>query len=486
MATSGWTVAKTEPYVEKAAPQDEWAVAKTEPYQEPSNAGILESTGAGIFGGLSKQLAKTVATGASLVGAKDTAEYFDKQAEELQKWEDKHGGKSFIGEVASGVGSFVPSIAASVLSGGATAVPTIINLATQVAPGVRDTYNQQIAAGASVPTAVTHALTEGGLMLVGGRLINSAGKTVTTAANKVLPKAVQVGEGIGAQSGAAALEGAAFTGTDIAAHTAIDAAAGRTTPDQSGWDVARQIAVGAATFGAGRAAHMAGDKLMAPKTAATTTPPVTPPAGTTPPATPPAGKNTTADSLVAKGVPASVAARMAAKQNAATTTPAATPAATPAGPTAEQTMVAKWPDAMLTGTLDFQLKKASPNLAIVDAIKDELKKRAQVEPEGTENAGQTKPQPSGESASVASGAPAVEPTGGPATPARAGVVPAEPNVGVPAAGEVSAPAPVEETKSLNLSFPHQKKEPQQMALKPLKPSKQKRKDKKHQQPEQQT
>jgi hypothetical protein len=283
-------------------------------------------------------------------------------------------------------------------------------------------------------------------MLVGGRLISSAGKTITAAANKVLPKAIQVGAGIGAQTGAAALEGAGFTLADIAAHKAIDTVAGRETPEQSLGDIARQVAVGAATFGAGRAAHIGGEKLMAPK-AAVTPPPAgaTPP--TTPPATPPVGTTAAAENLIAKGVPASVAKRMVEKQNAPATTPSAT---TPAGPTTEQTMVAKWPDAMLSATLDLQQAKAKPNLALIDAIKDEVQKRAEAQPkaEGTENVGPAEPQTSGESNGVVSEPSSVEPARGPEAPAADGVVPAEPNVSVPDGGEIPAPAPIETPESI--------------------------------------
>lgn len=420
------------------------------PAAPAKEAGFFETVGANAGAGLVNAGLGAAAALTDYTGFHDTAASLDAKRKAVEEWQKEHGGETFTGKVASTVGALAPNL----ISGGAGIA---INIAGNVIPGFRDTYNAQREAGASKLEALEHAAAEAGFMLVGGKLIRSGTKVLPQSVQKavgetLLPSVANKTAGKLATAGA---EGAVFSGADIGTHAAIDALNGRQTKDRSAGEIAEDIATNALGFAALGGAHHV---LNAPKEVATTPPPTGTPAGTT--ATPPPAGAKPVDTsareaeLQAQGVSGSLAQRIAAKEAAdkakaaAVPPPVPTPDQVPAekkGPVVPQDMskLSAWPDAMLTSTLAFQEAKAAPKKPLVDAIKAELQRRAEIK--GAENVAGTEPPPSRESVSMA-GEPGVGTAAGPETPARDGMVPTEPNVGLPATGEAPKPAALEEIK----------------------------------------
>jgi Large polyvalent protein associated domain 38 len=232
------------------------AATQWRPAPPPKDAGMLETVGANLVGGLGSTLAGAGAALADYTGASDTAKYLDAKRKAIQEFQKEHGGETTTGRIVSGVGGMAPALleaAAAPFTGGASLIPLLTNLGVFAIPAFRDTYKEQVESGAPKDVAAEHALAEAGLMLVGGKLIGAGGKA--------LPKALQAGETLlpslekrtfGQLAGAGA-EGAAFTAADTAVNKAIDAANNR--ENNKPWIDPQALAESAATFGLLRGAH---------------------------------------------------------------------------------------------------------------------------------------------------------------------------------------------------------------------------------------
>jgi len=222
---------------------------------KPPEAGTLETVGANLAGGFGSTLAGAGAAAADYTGFGNTANYLDEKRKQIQEFQKEHGGETTTGRIAGGVGGMAPALvaaaAAAPLTGGSSIMALLADVGTNAAlfaiPAFRDTYNEQIKAGASPVVAAEHAAAEAGLMMVGGHLIGSGGKAVN--------KALGVGESLIPKVATAAGEGAVFTGANIGTHAAIDTANDRQTPDKSAADILKEMGESAATFGILRGVH---------------------------------------------------------------------------------------------------------------------------------------------------------------------------------------------------------------------------------------
>jgi len=204
----------------------------------PSKAGFFESAGAGLAGGLANTGLGAAAAASSLVGANETADSLDARRKAVEEWQQRHGGDTTTGKIANMVGGLAPAaleVAAAPLTGGSSLLPLVANAGLFALPAFRDTYKEQLAAGASKDVAIEHALANSGMALVGGQIVGRAGKVLGA------------GEGMIGQMGKAAVEGAAFDAASTAGNKLIDAANGRQT-DQP-WVDPKSMAENAAAFG---------------------------------------------------------------------------------------------------------------------------------------------------------------------------------------------------------------------------------------------
>lgn len=218
---------------------------------KPPEAGIPETIGANLVGGLGSTLAGAGAAAADYTGFGNAANYLDEKRKQIQEFQKEHGGETTTGRIASGVGAMAPALITAPFTGGASlaaiAADAGVNAALFAVPAFRDTFAEQIKAGASPTVAAEHAAAEAGLMMVGGHLIGTGGRAVN--------KALGVGESLIPKVATAAGEGAVFTGANIGTHAAIDTANDRQTPDKSAADILKEMGESAATFGILRGVH---------------------------------------------------------------------------------------------------------------------------------------------------------------------------------------------------------------------------------------
>jgi len=243
-------------------------------------AGILETVGANVAGGLGSQLLGAGAAATDYAGLPSAAKYLDEKRKAVEEFQQSHGGDTTLGRISSGVGGLAPAL----LMPEAGILELAANAGLFALPGFRDTYKAQTEAGASPTVAAEHAVADAGLMMVGGRLVSAGGKA--------LPKSLQAGERLAPQVAQAAGEGAVFTAGNSAINKGIDVANQNFTNDKTApgsenapWVDPRAMAESAASFGALRGIHRAIHGKPAPTTEQ---PPATPPADTTapPPVTP--------------------------------------------------------------------------------------------------------------------------------------------------------------------------------------------------------
>ena len=242
-------------------------------------AGILETVGANVAGGLGSQLLGAGAAATDYTGLTGAANYLDEKRKAVEEFQKNHGGDTTLGRISSGVGGLAPALLLPEVG-----LPALLaNAGAFAVPGFRDTYKAQTDAGASPTVAAEHALADAGLMMVGGQLVTKGGKA--------LPKSLQAGDKLLPQVASAAGEGAAFTAGNTAVSKIIDVAnkkAGNQTAqgaDETPLLDLRAMAESAASFGALRGIHRAIHGKPAP---VAEQPPATPPVDTTapPPATP--------------------------------------------------------------------------------------------------------------------------------------------------------------------------------------------------------
>ena len=114
------------------------------PPPPPKTAGIPETIGANLIGGLGSTLVGAGAAAADYTGASDTAKYLDAKRKAIQEFQQEHGGDTTTGRIASGVGGMAPALAAIPFTGGASlaavAADLGINAALFAIPGFRDTF----------------------------------------------------------------------------------------------------------------------------------------------------------------------------------------------------------------------------------------------------------------------------------------------------------------------------------------------------------
>ena len=231
---------------------------------KPPEAGIPETIGANLAGGAGSTLVGAAAAAADYTGFGNAANYLDEKRKQIQEFQKEHGGETTTGRIASGVGAMAPALITAPFTGGASlaalAADAGVNAALFAVPAFRDTFAEQIKAGASPTVAAEHAAAEAGLMMIGGHLIGTGGRAVN--------KALGVGESLIPKVATAAGEGAVFTGANIGTHAAIDAANDRQTPDKSAADILKEMGESAATFGILRGVHhvMPGQKAAAKPT----------------------------------------------------------------------------------------------------------------------------------------------------------------------------------------------------------------------------
>lgn len=243
-------------------------------------AGILETVGANVAGGLGSQLLGAGAAATDYTGLTGAAKYLDEKRKAVEEFQKNHGGDTTLGRISSGVGGLAPALLLP-----EAGIPALLaNAGAFALPGFRDTYKAQTDAGASPTVAAEHALADAGLMMVGGQLIAKGGKA--------LPKSLQASDKLLPQLAQAGGEGAAFTAGNTAVSKGIDVAnkaAGNQTAqgaDETPWLDPRAMAESAASFGALRGIHRAIHGKPAP---VVEQPPATSPVDTTaPPPTAPA------------------------------------------------------------------------------------------------------------------------------------------------------------------------------------------------------
>jgi len=228
-------------------------IARQFPPVQKAEPSTLKTVGSNLLGGVAEA---GLGFGAAVSPSEDLTKYLDKKREEVRQWQKENGGDTLAGMAASGAGTMAPALgiealgaaAAPVTGGASLLLANLANAGFFGIPAFRDTYNAQKEAGASTGVALQHAFAEAGMATIGGKIIGSGGK--------ILPKALQVGEGVLGKMGMAAAEGAVFPEASRLLEKSIDFANQREN-DKSLFVDPKEAAAGALSFAGLRGVHHA-------------------------------------------------------------------------------------------------------------------------------------------------------------------------------------------------------------------------------------
>jgi len=228
-------------------------ISRQFPPAQKAEPSTLKTVGTNLLGGVAEA---GLGFGAAVSPSEDLTKYLDKKREEVRQWQKENGGDTLAGMAASGAGTMAPALgiealgaaAAPVTGGASLLLANLANAGFFGIPAFRDTYNAQKEAGASTGVALQHAFAEAGMATIGGKIIGSGGK--------ILPKALQAGEGVLGKMGMAAAEGAAFPEASRVLEKGIDVANDRQN-DKSWLVDPKEAAAGALSFAGLRGVHHA-------------------------------------------------------------------------------------------------------------------------------------------------------------------------------------------------------------------------------------